>query len=150
VIVPVRLNGAEVELEARADESLLTALRRHGLRSVRATCEIGVCGVCTVLVDGQALSSCLLLAPAAHARDILTMEGVADDDPTAAAFVDQVAYQCGYCTPGFVLTVKALLAESPRPTEEEIRSTLAGNLCRCGSYRRILRAARQAAGLGPG
>jgi aerobic-type carbon monoxide dehydrogenase small subunit (CoxS/CutS family) len=131
-------------LEARADEALLLALRRHGLRSVRSSCEIGVCGACTVLLDGQAVSSCLLLAPMARGRDILTMEGVGADDPVAGAFVQHAAYQCGYCGPGFILTVKALLAENPRPTQAELKEALGGNLCRCGSYVRILRAATAA------
>jgi aerobic-type carbon monoxide dehydrogenase small subunit (CoxS/CutS family) len=142
--LPVRLNGANVMLEARADEALLTALRRHGLRSVRSSCEIGVCGACTVLLDGQAVSSCLLLAPMARGRDVLTMEGVGSGDPVAGAFMEHAAYQCGYCSPGFILTIKALLAENPSPTQAELKEALGGNLCRCGSYVRILRAATAA------
>lgn len=141
---PVRVNGANVMLEARADEALLTALRRHGLRSVRSSCEIGVCGACTVLLDGQAVSSCLLLAPMARGRDVLTMEGVGSGDPVASAFMEHAAYQCGYCSPGFILTIKALLAENPSPTQAELKEALGGNLCRCGSYVRILRAATAA------
>lgn len=142
--LPVRLNGANVMLEARADEALLTALRRHGLRSVRSSCEIGVCGACTVLLDGQAVSSCLLLAPMARGRDVFTMEGVGAGDPVAGAFMEHAAYQCGYCSPGFILTIKALLAENPSPTQAEVKEALGGNLCRCGSYVRILRAATAA------
>jgi len=142
--LPVRLNGANVMLEARADEALLLALRRHGLRSVRSSCEIGVCGACTVLLDGQAVSSCLLLAPMARGRDLLTMEGVEADDRVAGAFMEHAAYQCGYCSPGFILTIKALLAENPSPTPAELKESLGGNLCRCGSYVRILRAATAA------
>lgn len=136
--IPLRLNGADAVLEARADESLLTALRRKGLRSVRSSCEIGVCGACTVLLDGQTMSSCLLLAPAARGHEVLTMEGVAPDDLVAQSFMEHTAYQCGYCSPGFILTVKALLSENPNPTDAELRDALGGNLCRCGSYLKIL------------
>jgi aerobic-type carbon monoxide dehydrogenase small subunit (CoxS/CutS family) len=144
--IAVLLNGVETALDAGADESLLKALRRHGLRSVRSSCEIGVCGACSVLVDGEIASSCLLLAPAARGREVLTMEGVPDDDPVAQAFMRNVAYQCGYCSPGFILTVKALLAENPAPSEGELKEALAGNLCRCGSYLKILEAGRELAG----
>ena len=140
--IPVRLNGAEAVLEASAAESLLTALRRWGLRSVRSSCEIGVCGACTVLLDGQSVSSCLLLAPMARGRELLTMEGVAPDDEVARSFMEHTAYQCGYCGPGFILTVKELLSENARPTEAELREALGGNLCRCGSYLKILEACR--------
>lgn len=140
--ISFQLNGTEATVDARPDESLLTALRRRGLRSVRSSCEIGVCGACTVLLDGQAVSSCLLLAPVAHGREVLTMEGVALDDPVARTFMDHVAYQCGYCSPGFILTIKALLLENPNSTDAELRDALDGNLCRCGSYLKILEACR--------
>jgi aerobic-type carbon monoxide dehydrogenase small subunit (CoxS/CutS family) len=143
--IPVRVNDQPVELEARADETLLIALRRAGLRSVRSTCGIGVCGACTVLVDGLPISSCLVLAPAAAGAAIATAEGLADDDPVVRAFMEVSAFQCGYCTPGFVLTAKALLSEVPNPTDDEIRHALAGNLCRCGSYMKIAKAVRIAA-----
>lgn len=136
------LNGAEAIVDARADESLLTALRRQGLRSVRSSCEIGVCGACTVLLDGQAVSSCLLLAPAANGCEVLTMEGVAPDDPVVRTFMEHTAYQCGYCSPGFILTIKALLLENPNSTDAELRDALGGNLCRCGSYLKIVEACR--------
>ena len=138
------MNGTEVVLEARPDQSLLIALREHGLRSVRSSCEIGVCGACTVLLEGEAVSSCLLLAPLASRREVLTMEGVGPDDRVARAFMEHSAYQCGYCSPGFILTIKSLLAENPQPTEAELKEALGGNLCRCGSYARILTAARAA------
>ncbi len=141
--IALRLNGADTELDARADDSLLKALRRHSLRSVRSSCEIGVCGACTVLVDGEPFSSCLLLAPAAQGREVLTMEGVTADDPVAQAFNRNVAYQCGYCSPGFILTVRALLAENPAPSEAELKEALSGNLCRCGSYLKILEACKE-------
>jgi aerobic-type carbon monoxide dehydrogenase small subunit (CoxS/CutS family) len=143
--IPVRVNRQPVELEARADETLLFALRQAGFRSVRLTCGIGVCGACTVLIDGSVMSSCLVLAPAAAGAEITTAEGLAEDDPVAAAFNETVAFQCGYCTPGFVLTAKALLGETPSPSVEQIRHALAGNLCRCGSYLKIVRAVQVAA-----
>jgi aerobic-type carbon monoxide dehydrogenase small subunit (CoxS/CutS family) len=143
--IPVHLNGLRVELVSRTDETLLEALRRAGLRSVRLTCGIGVCGACTVLIDGAATSSCLVLAPAAAGTEITTVEGLAVDDPVALAFEAANAFQCGYCTPGFVLTARALLAEVHDPSDEEIRHALAGNLCRCGSYVKIANAVRLAA-----
>jgi aerobic-type carbon monoxide dehydrogenase small subunit (CoxS/CutS family) len=143
--IPVRVNEHLVELDARADETLLIALRRAGFRSVRLTCGIGVCGACTVLVDDLPISSCLVLAPAAAGAAITTAEGLAGDDPVALAFMDLSAFQCGYCTPGFVLTAKALLSEVPNPTDDDIRHALAGNLCRCGSYKKIAKAVRSAA-----
>ena len=143
--IPVRVNERPIELHARADETLLIALRRAGFRSVRLTCGIGVCGACTVLVDGLPISSCLVLAPAAAKAAITTAEGLADDDNVARAFMEVSAFQCGYCTPGFVLTAKALLSEVPDPTDDDIRHALAGNLCRCGSYMKIAKAVRIAA-----
>jgi aerobic-type carbon monoxide dehydrogenase small subunit (CoxS/CutS family) len=141
----VRVNGSLSELESRADETLLFALRQAGFRSVRITCGIGVCGACTVLMNGTPMSSCLVLAPAAAGSDITTAEGLPDDDPVATAFQEASAFQCGYCTPGFVLTARALLASIPDPTDQEIRHALAGNLCRCGSYIKIVEAVRLAA-----
>lgn len=141
------VNGERHDVEARADEMLLEVLRRElDLRSVRETCGIGVCGVCTVLVDTQPISACLMLAPAAQGREILTAEGLGEDDPVALAFAEAHAFQCGYCTPGMVLAAKALLAETPSPSEDEIRAWLSGNLCRCGCYVKIAEAVRRAAG----
>jgi aerobic-type carbon monoxide dehydrogenase small subunit (CoxS/CutS family) len=146
VKIPVRVNARPVVLEARTDETLLAALRLAGFRSVRLTCGIGVCGACTVLIDSLPMSSCLVLAPAAAGALITTAEGLRDDDPVASAFQKVSAFQCGYCTPGFVLTARALLAEVPNPSDDDIRHALAGNLCRCGSYVKILQAVRIAAG----
>ena len=143
--IPVRVNEQPVELESRTDETLLTALRRAGFRSVRLTCGIGVCGACTVLIDGAPISSCLVLTPAAVGAGITTTEGLQDGDRIASAFQELSAFQCGYCTPGFVLTTRALLLEHPDPTDDEIRRALAGNLCRCGSYVKIRQAVRRAA-----
>ncbi len=146
--VAVVLNGRGAELECRADEMLLDVLRREGLGSVRATCGIGICGACTVLVDGQPMSGCLTLTPQVEGRELTTVEGLGGSDPVQRAFVDAHAFQCGWCTPGFVLTAKALLAENPDPSEHEIVEALGGNLCRCGSYVKIVDAVRRAAAEG--
>jgi aerobic-type carbon monoxide dehydrogenase small subunit (CoxS/CutS family) len=147
VKLELRVNGVEHQVEARTDESLLGVLRRElGLASVRETCGIGVCGACTVLVDGLPLSACLLLAPLAQGRELTTVEGLGGDDAVQAAFAEAHAFQCGYCTPGMVLSAKRLLEENPRPSEDEVRLGLAGNLCRCGSYVKIVEAVLRAAG----
>jgi aerobic-type carbon monoxide dehydrogenase small subunit (CoxS/CutS family) len=136
--VRLLVNGEEREVAARSDEMLLEVLRREGFASVRETCGIGVCGACTVLLDGRPVSGCLLLAKAAEGEPITTVEGLGDDDPVQRAFEAARAFQCGYCTPGMILTAKALLAEAPSPSESEIREALAGNLCRCGCYVKIV------------
>lgn len=141
------VNGEVHAVVVEPDEMLIAVLRRLDLLSVRETCGIGVCGSCTVLVDGRPISGCLMLAPLADGRTIVTAEGLADD-PVAAAFVDAHAYQCGWCTPGFVVTVRGLLDENPAPSENEAKEALAGNLCRCGSYLKILDAVQLAAAAG--
>ncbi|HET8758060.1 MAG TPA: 2Fe-2S iron-sulfur cluster-binding protein [Solirubrobacteraceae bacterium] len=133
----VILNGRAATLEARSDEMLLAVLRRQGLLSVRETCGIGVCGACTVLVDGEPVSGCLLLAAAAAGREITTVEGLDEADPVLRAFNEEHAFQCGWCTPGFVLTVKAM------QPGEDVREALGGNLCRCGCYVKIEEAVRK-------
>lgn len=139
------LNGSAVEVEARSDEMLLGVLRRLGLHSVRETCSIGVCGTCTVLVDGDAISSCIYLVPLVRGREVITVDGITSDDPVIEAFSKTHAYQCGYCTPGMVLAARSLLQENPKPTEDEIKRALSGNLCRCGSYLKIIEAVKRAA-----
>jgi aerobic-type carbon monoxide dehydrogenase small subunit (CoxS/CutS family) len=139
------VNGEPAEVEARPDDMLIDVLRGFDLKSVRETCGIGVCGACTVLLDGQTVCGCILLAPLAEGREITTVEGLGGSDPVQAAFAEAHAFQCGYCTPGMVLTAKRLLEENPEPTEEEIRLALAGNLCRCGCYVKIAEAVRLAA-----
>ena len=145
-----RLNGADVSLTGRSDESLLDLLRLEcGLGGARESCGLGVCGACTVLVDGQPVSSCLMPAAMARGAEVTTIEGIAGPDgrldPVQEAFAAERGFQCGYCTPGMILMTRALLAENPDPSEGEIREYLAGNLCRCGSYETILRAVRRAA-----
>ncbi len=128
---------------------LLNVLRDQlGLLGVKYGCGTGDCGACTVLVDGQALNSCLLLAIRMQGKEILTVEGLADGDqlhPLQQSFIDAGAVQCGYCTPGMLLSSKALLDENPDPDEEEIRRALAGNLCRCTGYKKIVEAVQSAA-----
>jgi aerobic-type carbon monoxide dehydrogenase small subunit (CoxS/CutS family) len=139
------LNGEAVETEARTDEMLRDVLNRLGYVSVRETCGIGVCGACTVLLEGETVSGCLLLAPLAQCREVTTVEGLGGGHPVQVAFAEAHAFQCGYCTPGMVLAAARLLEENPSPTEEEIRLGLAGNLCRCGSYVKIVEAVQLAA-----
>jgi aerobic-type carbon monoxide dehydrogenase small subunit (CoxS/CutS family) len=141
------LNGRAAALDARPDEMLLALLRREGLLSVRATCAIGVCGACTVLLDGEAVTGCLTLAAQAAGREVTTVEGLAGD-PVQRAFAEAHAFQCGWCTPGFVLAAKRLLelrAGGDPITDEEIAEGLGGNLCRCGSYVKIADAVRRCA-----
>jgi aerobic-type carbon monoxide dehydrogenase small subunit (CoxS/CutS family) len=139
VKVDVILNGRGATLEARSDEMLLHVLRREGLLSVRETCGIGVCGACTVLLDGEPVSGCLTLAASVAGREITTVEGLDEADPVLRAFNETHAFQCGWCTPGFVLTVKAM-----QPGEHP-REALGGNLCRCGCYVKIEEAVRRCA-----
>ena len=134
--VDLILNGRAATLEVRTDEMLLEALRREGLPSVRETCAIGVCGACTVLLDGEPVSACLMLAAAVAGREITTVEGLRGTVPLMRAFNDAHAFQCGWCTPGFILTATAM-----RP-EDDIREALGGNLCRCGCYVKIEQAVR--------
>ena len=145
MIVELLLNGRRAELEAGSAETLLETLRREGLLSVRATCGIGVCGACTVLLDGEPVSGCLALTAQVAGREVTTVEGLAPADPVPAAFAEARAFQCGYCTPGMVLTASSLLRESPKPSDDEIAAALGGNLCRCGCYVKIAEAVKRAA-----
>jgi aerobic-type carbon monoxide dehydrogenase small subunit (CoxS/CutS family) len=149
VAFTLRVNGQERLVRARTHHTLLDVLRQQvGTASVREGCGVGMCGACTVLLDGLPVSSCLTLAPLAEGREIVTVEGMEGDDgrlhPVQEAYVDHTAFQCSYCTPGFLLTTWALLRERPDATDEEIREYLSGNLCRCGSYVKIVDAVRDA------
>jgi len=136
--VAFTVNGQEVEVEARPDEMLLGVLRRElDLTSVRQTCGVGVCGACTALLDGEPISTCILLAPLAGEREITTVEGLGGHHPVQEAFVEAEAFQCGYCTPGMILTAKRLLEEDPDPSDEKIKNYMGGNLCRCGCYAKL-------------
>lgn len=141
----LKVNDHPVEVAVRSDEMLLPVLRRAGFTSVRETCGIGVCGACTVVVDGAAMSGCLLLARAVEGRSIETAEGLIADDPVVRAFDEHHAFQCGFCTPGMVLAAKTLLGENAHPSDAEIRTAMSGNLCRCGSYVKIVDAIRSVA-----
>lgn len=137
-------------MPADATRPLLEFLRDEvELGSVREGCGIGMCGTCTVLLDGRAVSSCLVLVGQAAGREVTTVEGLASErgelHPVQVAYLEAHAFQCAYCTPGFVLSTVALLKENPQPTDQAIRSYLGGNLCRCGSYLNILEAVRFAA-----
>jgi aerobic-type carbon monoxide dehydrogenase small subunit (CoxS/CutS family) len=146
VKISCTVNGRPVVLEAQADEMLLEVLRRElQLRSVRASCGMGVCGACTVLVNGEPISTCIFLAPLAEGSAILTVEGLDGQDRVLQAFEEEHAFQCGYCTPAMILTCKALLEENPHPTVPEIKESLGGNLCRCGCYVKIIKAVQRAA-----
>ena len=113
------LNGTPTELEVQTDEMLLEVLRRElDLRSVRATCGVGICGACTALVDGRPISTCIFLAPLVAGHEVTTVEGLNGDHPVQRAFVEEHAFQCGYCTPGMILTAKSFLEENPSPSEE--------------------------------
>jgi carbon-monoxide dehydrogenase small subunit len=147
--IVLRVNGEDRPLVVASTDTLLAVLRRDlELIGCREGCGVGMCGACTVLLDGRPVSGCLMLAAAAQGREILTVEGLESPDgelhPVQQAYVDHTAFQCSYCTPGFLLATKALLDENPDATEEEAREYLAGNLCRCGSYVRIIDAVMDA------
>lgn len=143
------VNGESRAVPCDAGDTLLEVLRsRLGLNGTKFGCGIGYCGACTVMVDGEAAHSCCLLAATMDGREITTIEGVSETAPDAVqeAFLEAGAVQCGYCTPGFVLSVRALLAENPEPNEEEVRRFLTGNICRCSGFAAIVRAALAAGG----
>lgn len=143
------LNDREVQIEADPGITLLELLREHlHLTGTKKSCGIGECGACTVIVDGEPVNSCLFLAGQAQGKTIYTVEGLAEDGELSRlqkAFLEQHAVQCGFCTPGMLMSAKALLLRNPHPTEEEIRRALSGNLCRCTGYSSIIRAVEAAA-----
>jgi carbon-monoxide dehydrogenase small subunit len=147
--ITLRVNGEPFELVVPAHRTLLEVLREDlGLTGTKHGCELGECGACTVLVDGEPVLSCLVLAVACVGACIETIEGMASErglHPLQQAFAQEGAAQCGYCTPGFLLTAKALLARDPAPDRETIRQELAGNLCRCTGYLKIYEAVESAA-----
>ncbi len=150
VRVPIALtvNGRPVEARIEPRELLLDFLRdRLGLTGAKRSCDAQVCGACTVLVDGQAVSACCTLAYEARGREVLTIEGLASGGhlhPLQEAFVEHAAVQCGFCTPGMILTAATLLREVPAPSAEQVKAYLAGTLCRCTGYRKIIEAVVEA------
>jgi aerobic carbon-monoxide dehydrogenase small subunit len=149
VKVGLTVNGEQHEVEVWEGESLLFALREGlGLPGSKNACEQGECGSCSVLLDGELVCSCLVLAAQAHGHDVVTVEGLADEDRlhrVQEAFAEAGAVQCGFCTPGFVVAAADLLARSPSPSDDELREALSGNLCRCTGYAKIFDAVRLAA-----
>lgn len=148
--VQTTLNGEAAEFLCNPAESLLDALRnRLGLTGTKEGCSTGDCGACTVVLDGRLVPACLVLAPEADGRTVDTIEGVASGDtlhPVQQKFLEHAALQCGVCTPGFIVASVALLSRAPDPSEEDVRYWLAGNLCRCTGYDKIVRAVLDAAG----
>jgi xanthine dehydrogenase YagT iron-sulfur-binding subunit len=143
--VTLQVNGESHTLELDARRTLLDALRIDcGLTGTKKSCDMGNCGACTVLVDGRAIYACLALGVDCAGASVTTIEGLADD-PLQRAFVAADALQCGFCTPGQIMSLKALFNETAAPSEEQILRAVSGNLCRCGAYRNIVRAAKLAA-----
>ena len=140
--IAVRVNGRDEELEVEARRTLADVLREDlGLTGTHLACEHGVCGACTVRVDGRAARSCLMLAVQADGTDVETVESLAEDGvlhPIQQAMLENHAFQCAFCAPGFLMTIRCLLDDNPKPTREEIREELSGNLCRCTGYRSIV------------
>jgi aerobic-type carbon monoxide dehydrogenase small subunit (CoxS/CutS family) len=143
------LNGRPVTFSVEPRTTLLRALREYGVTSVKRGCEEGECGTCTVVIDDLAQKSCMILALEAEGKSVLTVEGLVGPKgelhPIQQAFVDEGAIQCGFCTPGMIMSAYAFLRKNPDPTEEDIRVALAGNLCRCTGYIPIFRAVQKAA-----
>jgi carbon-monoxide dehydrogenase small subunit len=148
-MIRLEINKETHEVEVENRRTLLEVIRDDlHLMGTKKMCDMGECGSCTVIMDGQAVNSCLVLAVDAEGKKIETIEGVAEGDrlhPIQEAFVNQGAIQCGFCTPGMVMTTKAFLEKNPNPTEEEIKVAISGNFCRCTGYVRIVEAIRTAA-----
>jgi aerobic-type carbon monoxide dehydrogenase small subunit (CoxS/CutS family) len=145
----LRVNGEDHHLMVEPRRTLLDLLRHDlGLTGAKKVCNMGNCGACTVLLDGRTVYACLTLAIDCEGRDVRTIEGLADGmslDPVQQAFIEEDAFQCGYCTPGQIISMRALLDENPDPSDTEIMRAVSGNLCRCGAYAHIARAGRRAA-----
>jgi len=146
--IAFQLNGRPVETQVGNHQNLVEVLQGQGLFGARESCAQGLCGCCTVIVNGTAVSGCLTLAPLIDGADVRTIEESQPDgrlDAVQQAFIETGAFQCGFCTPGFVLMTRQLLDAHPQPTDDEIRHYLAGNLCRCAAYPEIIKAVRLAA-----
>ena len=149
VLVNTTINGDNIEFVCEPDETLLDSLRdRVGMTGVKEGCGTGDCGACSITLDGALVCSCLVLGAEAEGRKVETVEGMSDGDtlhPLQQKFLEHAALQCGICTPGFLIAAKSLLEHNPDPTETEVRYALAGNLCRCTGYDKIVRAVLDAA-----
>jgi len=148
VTIRLTINGQARVIAAAVGETLLEVLRREGLFGVKVGCESGDCGACAVLMNGRAVNACLVLAVRAEGAEIVTVEGLADGDglhPLQEAFLEEGAVQCGYCTPGVLMSAVDLLSRNETPTEEEIKEAISGNLCRCTGYVKQVRAIQRAA-----
>lgn len=146
--IQLTINGTAREMDIEPDEKLLDLLRREGYFGVKFGCGRGECGVCTVILDGHAIQSCITFAAQAHGKSVTTVEGIGRPGrlhPIQKAILDHGAAQCGYCTPGIVCSAKALLDENPNPTEDQVRDALKGNLCRCTGYQKYVEAVLDAA-----
>jgi aerobic carbon-monoxide dehydrogenase small subunit len=144
--VRFRLNGAEVSAQVAPHESLVEVLQENfGLYGARESCGQGMCGCCTVVVNGSAVSACLYLATLAEGARVETIEGGTELDAVQQAFIESGAFQCGFCTPGFILMTRQLLEEQPDPDDDAIKHYLSGNLCRCAAYPEIIEAVKLAA-----
>ena len=150
--VRLEVNGKTHDLSVPDHRTLLDVLREDlDLTGSKRGCDRGECGSCTVLLNGRPVYSCITLALQVRGRSVLTVEGLSDDgqlDPVQQAFLDEDGGQCGYCTPGFLMSARALLDSNPSPSDDDIREALSGNLCRCNAYGRILQSVRTAAGRG--
>lgn len=148
-VIRLVVNGETYEVIVKASETLLDVLRdKLRLTGTKEGCDTGKCGACTVLIDGQAVRSCLTLAVSVEDKEITTIEGLAKGEelhPLQQAFIEHGALQCGFCTPGMILTAKAFLDENPTPTEDEVKEAIAGNICRCTGYSSIVEAIQGAA-----
>jgi carbon-monoxide dehydrogenase small subunit len=149
IVVSAQINGEGLEFLVDQRDSLLEALReRIGLTGAKEGCNNGNCGACAVILDGRLVNACCVLAAEVEGSELMTVEGLAGDEglhPLQQAFLEEAALQCGICTPGFLMASKALLDQNPAPSEHEIRFWLAGNLCRCTGYDKIIRAVQSAA-----
>jgi carbon-monoxide dehydrogenase small subunit len=143
-VITLKVNGDEHEVLISPNQTLLEVLREKlGLMGTKRGCDLGACGACTVLIDGEAYLSCIMLAMDATGKEIVTIEGLSDGGelhPLQQSFVETGGLQCGFCTPGMIMTAQAILEEEPKPTEESIKRKMAGNLCRCTGYKKIVEA----------
>lgn len=147
VLITTTINKKPYKLTIKPNQTLLDLLRDElGLTGTKRGCEVGECGACTVLINGEAVNSCLVLAPQIDGKEVLTIEGLAENNelhPLQKSFMKHDAVHCGYCTPGMIMSAKQLVDENPNPTEEEIRTAISGNLCRCTGYVQIVDAIKE-------